>query len=97
MCIRDSIQIDGRLQFTFTGVGYGPISNAASFSGALTLTGASQGDICTVSHTANTDGCVLSVQASADNAGTLVIGNLSGGSKTIASGTLRVDVWKRYA
>lgn len=91
------IQIDGRLQFTFTGVGYGPIANGASFSGGLILTGADQGDVCTVSHTANTDGCVLTVQATATDAGTLVIGNLSGGSKTISSGTLRVDVWKRYA
>lgn len=85
------------MQFIFTSVGYGPIANSASLSTPLTLTGASQGDICTVSHTSNTDGCVLTVQATADNAGTLVIGNLSGSSKTIASGTLRVDVWKRYA
>jgi hypothetical protein len=91
------IQIDGRLQFTFTGVGYGPIANGASASSGLTLTGATQGDVCTVSHTANTDGCVLTVQATGADAGTLVIGNLSGASKTIASGTLRVDVWKRYA
>lgn len=91
------IQIDGRLQFTFTNVGYGPISNGAAYTGALTLTGADQGDICTVSHTSNTDGCVFMVEASATNAGTLTIGNLSGGSKTISSGTLRVDVWKRYS
>lgn len=91
------IQIDGRLQFTFPNVGYGPIANGASFSGALTLTGADQGDVCTVSHTSNTDGCVLMVQVSSTDAGTLTIANLSGGSKTIASGTLRVDVWKRYS
>lgn len=91
------IQIDGRLQFTFPNVGYGPIANGASFSGALTLTGADQGDVCTVSHTSNTDGCVLMVQASSTDVGTLTIANLSGGSKTIASGTLRVDVWKRYS
>lgn len=90
------IQIDGRLQFTFPNVGYGPIANGAAYTGPLTLTGADQGDICTVSHTSNTDGCVFMVEASATNAGTLTIGNLSGGSKTISSGTLRVDVWKRY-
>jgi parallel beta-helix repeat protein len=91
------IEIDGRIQFRFDGVGYGPISNGASFSGPLTLTGAAQGDVCTVSHTSNTDGCVMMVQASATNTGVIVIANLSGGSKTIASGTLRVDVWKRNA
>lgn len=91
------IQIDGRIQFRFDSVGYGPISNGASYVGPLTLTGADQGDVCTVSHTSNTDGCVMMVQASATNTGVLTIGNLSGGSKTIASGTLRVDVWKRNA
>lgn len=91
------IEIDGRLQFTFTNVGYGPIANGAAYTGGLTLTGADQGDICTVSHTSNTDGCVLMVEASSTNTGTLTIGNLSGGSKTISSGTLRVDVWKRYS
>lgn len=91
------IEIDGRIQFRFDSVGYGPISNGASFTGSLTLTGAEQGDVCTVSHTSNTDGCVLAVQASATNTGVLTIANLSGGSKTIASGVLRVDVWKRNA
>jgi parallel beta-helix repeat protein len=91
------IEIDGRIQFRFDSVGYGPISNGASFTGPLTLTGADQGDVCTVSHSQNTDGCVLAVQASATNTGVLTIANLSGGSKTIASGTLRVDVWKRNA
>jgi hypothetical protein len=91
------IQIDGRLQFTFLGVSYGPIANGAAFAGGLSLPGADQGDICTVSHTSNTDGCLFTVQATSTNNGTLNIGNLSGGSKTIASGTLRVDVWKRYS
>jgi parallel beta-helix repeat protein len=91
------IQIDGRIQFRFDSVGYGPISNGASFTGPLTLTGADQGDVCTVSHTSNTDGCVMMAQASSTNNGVLTIANLSGGSKTIASGTLRVDVWKRNA
>jgi parallel beta-helix repeat protein len=91
------IEIDGRIQFRFDSVGYGPISNGASFTGPLTLTGADQGDVCTVSHTSNTDGCVMMVQVSTTNTGVLTIANLSGGSKTIASGTLRVDVWKRNA
>jgi hypothetical protein len=90
------IQIDGRLQFRFTGVGYGPIANGASFTGGISLPGAVQGDVCTVTHTSNTDGCVLYVYCDSANAGTLTIANLSGGSKTIASGTLNVDVWKRY-
>jgi hypothetical protein len=91
------IQIDGRLQFTFASVGYGPIANGAAFAGGLSLPGAEQGDVCTVSHTSNTDGCLFTVQATSTDNGTLNIGNLSGGSKTIASGTLRVDVWKRYS
>jgi hypothetical protein len=91
------IQIDGRLQFTFLGTSYGPIANGAAFAGGLSLPGAEQGDICTVSHTSNTDGCLFTVQATSTDNGTLNIGNLSGGSKTIASGTLRVDVWKRYS
>jgi hypothetical protein len=90
------IQIDGRLQFRFIGVGYGPIANGAAFTGGISIPGAVQGDVCTVTHTSNTDGCVLYVYCDSTNAGTLTIANLSGGSKTIASGTLNVDVWKRY-
>jgi hypothetical protein len=88
------IQIDGRLQFRFDGVGYGPIANGAAYTGPLVLTGADQGDTCTVDHTQNTDGCVAAVQIAATNTGVLTIANLSGGAKTIAAGTLRVDVWK---
>lgn len=91
------VQIDGRLQFRFAGVGYGPIANGASFAGPLALPGADQGDICTVSHDQNSDGCVFYVYCNGTNTGVLNIGNLSGGSKTIASGNLRVDVWKRNA
>lgn len=91
------VEIDGRIQFRFDSVGYGPISNGAAYTGALALTGAAQGDVCTVSHTSNTDGCVMMVQANGTNTGVLTIANLSGGSKTISSGTLRVDVWKRNA
>lgn len=90
------IQIDGRLQFTFPAVGYGPIANGASFAGPLVLPGADQGDVCTVSHTSNTDGCVFTVQVSSTGSGSLTIANLSGAPKTIAPGTLRVDVWRRY-
>ncbi len=89
------IQIDGRLQFRFANVGYGPIANGASFVGPLTLTGADQGDVCTVTHDQNTDGCVLYAYCNGTNTGVLTIGNLSGGSKTIPLGNLRVDVWKR--
>lgn len=89
------VEIDGRLQFEFSSVGYGPIANGASYVGPLTLTGADQGEICTVTHDQNTDGCVLYVYANGSGTGVLTIANLSGGSKTIPSGTLRVDVWKR--
>jgi parallel beta-helix repeat protein len=89
------VQVDGRLQFRFDSVGYGPIANGASYVGPLALPGASQGDIITVTHTQNHDGCVMYVYANADNTGVLTIANLSGGAKTIPAGTLRVDVWKR--
>lgn len=91
------VEIDGRLQFRFAGVGYGPIANGASFAGPLALPGADQGDICTVTHDQNSDGCVFYVYCNGTNTGVLNIGNLSGGPKTIASGNLRVDVWKRNA
>jgi parallel beta-helix repeat protein len=93
----NGIEIDGRLQFRFQNVGYGPIANGASFAGPLSLPGADQGDICTVSHDQNSDGCTFYVYCNVTNTGVLNIGNLSGGSKTIASGNLRVDVWKRNA
>jgi len=89
------IEIDGRLQFRFDSVSYGPIANAAAYTGSLVLTGADQGDIATVSHTSNSDSCAFYVYVSSANTGTLNILNLSGGNKTIASGTLRVDVWRR--
>lgn len=89
------IEIDGRLQFRFDSVGYGPIANGASFTGPLVLAGAKQGDICTVSHTSNHDGCVMYAYCNSDGTGVLTIANLSGASKTIPTGTLRVDVWKR--
>lgn len=89
------IWIDGRIQFRFDGTSYGPIANGDSFTGPLVLTGAAQGDVCTVSHTSGHDGCIFSAQVTSTNTGVLTIGNLSGTSKTISSGTLRVDVWKR--
>lgn len=91
------IEIDGRLQYVFTSVSYGPIANGGAYTGALSLPGAAQGDICTASHTSNSDGCAFAVQVSSTNTGVLSILNNSGASKTISSGTLRVDVWKRYA
>jgi parallel beta-helix repeat protein len=93
----NGIEIDGRLQFRFLNVGYGPIANGASFVGPLSLPGADQGDICTVSHDRDSDGCTFYVYCNVTNSGVLNIGNLSGGSKTIPSGNLRVDVWKRNA
>lgn len=89
------IEIDGRLQFRFDSVGYGSIANGASFTGPLVLAGAKQGDICSVTHSSNHDGCVMYAYCNSDGTGVLNIANLSGGSKTIPSGTLRVDVWKR--
>jgi len=91
----NGIEIDGRLQFRFDSVGYGPIANGSSFTGPLVLAGAKQGEVCTVSHTSNHDGCVVYVYCNSDGTGVLTITNLSGASKTIPSGTLRVDVWKR--
>ena len=91
------VEIDGRLQFRLDSVGYGPIANGASLTGPLVLAGAKQGEVCTVSHTSNHDGCVMYAYCNSDGTGVLTIANLSGASKTIPSGTLRVDVWKRNA
>lgn len=91
------VEIDGRLQFRLPVGGYGPIAAGASFVGPLTLTGADQGDICTVTYDQNTDGCVLYAYCSGTGVGVLTIANLSGAPKTIPAGTLRVDVWRRSA
>lgn len=90
-------ELDGRIQFRQDSVSYGPIANGASFSTGYTINGADTGDVVTVSHTSNLDGCALYGAVSATNGVTVNVLNLSGASKTIASGSLRIDVWKRVA
>ncbi len=87
--------IDGRIRFAQAGVSYGPIANGAALSTAYTVNGADQGDIVNVGHTSNCDGCSVTAYANGTNAVTVTVLNNSGGSKTIASGTLQIDVWKR--
>ena len=87
--------IDGRIRFTQGSVSYGPIANGAALSTAYTVNGADQGDTVTVGHTSDCDGCSVTAYANGTNAVTVTVLNNSGGSKTIASGTLRIDVWKR--
>ena len=87
--------IDGRIRFTQGSVSYGPIANGAALSTAYTVNGADQGDTVTVGHTSDCDGCSVTAYANGSNAVTVTVLNNSGGSKTIASGTLRIDVWKR--
>jgi len=87
--------IDGYLRFTQASVSYGPIANGASISTGYTITGASTGDVCTVSHTSNSDGCAFYAYTGSTNSATVVVLNNSGSSKTIASGTLRINVYKR--
>ena len=87
--------IDGYLRFTQASVSYGPIANGASVSTGYTINGADQGDVCTVSHTSNSDGCAIYAYIGSTNSATVVVLNNSGSSKTIASGTLKINVYKR--
>jgi|GEM_PF-4538961 len=87
--------IDGRLRFAQAAVTFGPIANGASLSTGYSIDGVASGDLVTVSHTSNSDGCAIYCYASGAGTVTVVVSNNSGGAKTIASGTLYIDIWKR--
>lgn len=86
--------IDGRLQFSQS---FNPasIANGASQSTTWTVNGAVAGDVVTVTHDQNSDGCSITGYVSAANTVTVNILNNSGGAKDIAAGTLYIDVYKR--
>ena len=87
--------IDGRIMFRQDSVSYGPIADGASANATYTVYGAEQGDICTVSHVNSVAGVSLFAAATAADTVVVTASNLSGGSETISSGALRIDVWKR--
>lgn len=92
-----AVEIDGRIQFRQDSVTIGSMANGASTNASYTVPGAAQGDICTVSHSSDNRGFFLSGFCSGANTVYVTYGNLSGVSAGIASGTLRIDVWKRTA
>lgn len=87
--------IDGRYMFRANSVSYGPIANNACVNATYTVPGAVEGGICTVSHTGSGTGVVMYATVSATDTVTVVVLNVSGAPNTIASGTLRIDVWQR--
>ena len=72
----------------------GTIANGASASFVETVSGAALGDLVTVAHGADLQGCFVTGYVNAANSVTLVYNNLSGASKTLASATAQVIVQK---
>lgn len=87
--------IDGRIMFRQDSVAYGPIADGASANDTYTVSGVDQGDICTVSHTNAIAGVSFFAAATATDTVVVTVSNLSGGSASISSGSLRIDAWKR--
>ena len=88
------IAVDGRLRLSGT---YNPpsIINGASDVSSWSIPGAAVGDVVTVAHGSDTDGCVIFGRVSAADTVLVTIANLSGATKDIASGPINIDVWKR--
>ena len=73
----------------------GAIANGAQVSTTITVSGAAVGDFVLASHDKIlTSALIISAHVSAANTVTVVIANLSGGSITPASGTLKALVLK---
>jgi hypothetical protein len=87
--------IDGRIIYREDSIAYGPISDGASANATYTVNGVDQGDICTVSHTNAIAGVSFFAAATATDTVVVTVSNLSGGSASISSGSLRIDAWKR--
>lgn len=85
--------IDGRLRFSQS---YDPpsIANGACTNANWTVYGVATGDIVTVTHDQNTDGCVLYGYVSSTNTVTTTIANNSGAAKDISAGNIYINVWK---
>ena len=85
----DGPQIEG----SYT-INPGAIANGASGNFAETLNGAEVGDMLIASHSTDLQSCVISAYVASANNIVISYYNLSGGSKTISSGTARVRAIK---
>lgn len=72
----------------------GAVASAGKKEVDVTVQGAALGDMAWASYNKDLQGCGFSAYVSAENTVTVVINNNTGGSKTIASGTLKVLVFK---
>ena len=103
VCNLDSIElntviavIDGRIRASFVIDPPSIADGAAHNQGGLSVPGAMGGDVVTVGfNSSNADGMQFWGYVNTPDAVTVVIINLSGAPKDLASGTLTVDVWKR--
>jgi hypothetical protein len=83
----------GYLKGTVT-AGVGPVASGASATLASTVTNARFGDTVKVFAPLSLTGCFATGYVSANDTVTIVVGNLTGGPVTLASGTWKVDVEK---
>jgi len=71
------------------------LADGASTGGSVTVTGAAVGDVCIATHDQiGVNDVMISCVIGAASTARLVLLNRTGGTYDIASGTLRVDVWK---
>jgi hypothetical protein len=83
----------GYLKGTVTS-GVGPVTSGSSATLTATVTDARLGDTVKVFSPVSLAGCFATGYVSASDTATIVVGNLTGGSVTLASGTWKVDVEK---
>ena len=74
--------------------GVGPVASGASATLTATVVNARLGDTVKVFPPVSLAGCFATGYVSAGDTATIVVGNLTGGSVTLASGTWKVDVEK---
>lgn len=82
--------------YLHTTVTYDPpnIANAAQTTTTVLLTGAVMGDECNCSFSLDQQGLVFSAYVSSADHVTVVVSNLTGAALDLASGSLRITVWK---
>ncbi len=83
----------GYLKGTVTS-GVGPVASGSSATLTATVTDARLGDTVKVFSPVSLAGCFATGYVSASDTATIVVGNLTGGSVTLSSGTWKVDVEK---
>lgn len=83
----------GYLKGTVTS-GVGPVTSGSSATLTATVTDARLGDTVKVFSPVSLAGCFATGYVSASDTATIVVGNLTGGSVTLSSGTWKVDVEK---